>query len=119
LSGNLHFNYQSTIVNGSNTKFLTEIEPGDLIYLDIDGASNAVAVAEIRSNSQLVLTGKYTGTGGVDSGAVIHVDYHLKDSSPCIEKGDNYFLPASLTTDLDNNARIINSRVDIGAYEYK
>lgn len=44
-------------------------------------------------------------------------DYHLSSSSPCIDTGNNaaYGLPAY---DQDDNPRIINSFVDMGAYEY-
>ena len=58
-------------------------------------------------------------------------DYHLQQDSPCIDVGDNSALPPD-TTDLDNDGdttepipldldsepRIINSVVDMGAYEY-
>jgi hypothetical protein len=45
-------------------------------------------------------------------------DYHLASGSPCIDKGKNedWMWDA---VDLDGNPRIINGRVDMGAYEYK
>jgi len=52
-------------------------------------------------------------------------DYHLKDTSPCIDAGDNSSVPSSVTTDLDGNQRIADgdndgtATVDIGAYEYQ
>ena len=52
-------------------------------------------------------------------------DYHLKDTSPCIDAGDNSLLPAGVTEDLDGNQRIADgdndgtATVDIGAYEYQ
>ena len=119
LSGTLTFNYNSNIVSGYNTKFLTEIQPGDLIYLDIDGVANAMTVAKIESNSQLVLMGKYRGTGGSDGSSVIHVNYRLKLGSPCINAGENAYVPVDLKTDLDGNDRIEESYVDIGVYEYQ
>ena len=51
-------------------------------------------------------------------------DYHLKDTSPCIDAGDNSYVPAGVTTDLDGNQRIVDggsgsATVDMGAYEYQ
>ncbi|WP_284141611.1 GLUG motif-containing protein [Virgibacillus sp. LDC-1] len=46
-------------------------------------------------------------------------DFRLKKDSPSIMGGNNEFLPADLSTDLDGNDRIKNSIVDIGAYEYQ
>ena len=44
-------------------------------------------------------------------------DYHLRAGSPCIDRGTN--LPAQGVTDLDGNPRIVNGRVDMGAFEYQ
>ena len=44
-------------------------------------------------------------------------DYHLTLGSPCINAGDPCYVPAPNETDLDGNPRIINSRIDMGAYE--
>jgi hypothetical protein len=44
-------------------------------------------------------------------------DYHLSAGSPCIDAGDNSAVPVSLLTDLDGKDRIVNGRVDMGAYE--
>ena len=46
-------------------------------------------------------------------------DYHLQDTSPCIDAGDDSLVPGGVTTDLDGNPRIANGTVDIGAYEYQ
>ena len=52
-------------------------------------------------------------------------DYHLKDTSPCIDAGDNALLPSGVDKDLDGNQRITDgdndgtATVDIGAYEYQ
>jgi parallel beta-helix repeat protein len=44
-------------------------------------------------------------------------DYHLIESSPCIDVGDNS-APALPETDKDGQPRIIYGIVDMGAYEY-
>ncbi|RKY19561.1 MAG: hypothetical protein DRP63_00415 [Planctomycetota bacterium] len=52
-------------------------------------------------------------------------DYHLKDTSPCIDAGDNSLVPSGVTTDLDGRQRIVDGNndgtatVDIGAFEYQ
>lgn len=43
-------------------------------------------------------------------------DYHLKDSSPCINAGTND-APGFLDTDFDGNSRIVGGYVDMGAFE--
>ncbi|RKY11135.1 MAG: hypothetical protein DRP82_07815 [Planctomycetota bacterium] len=70
----------------------------------------------------------YSGSGTIDdSNNCIHDDpqfvdpangdYHLKDTSPCIDAGDNSLVPSGVDKDLDGNPRIVNGTVDIGAYE--
>lgn len=44
-------------------------------------------------------------------------NFRLATGSPCIDVGLNGY--ASQPTDLDGNARIVNLRADIGAYEYQ
>ncbi len=39
--------------------------------------------------------------------------------SPCIDSGDPYYIAAINETDLDDNARIVSGRIDMGAYEFK
>ncbi|MHC4758180.1 MAG: PKD domain-containing protein, partial [Planctomycetota bacterium] len=77
------------------------------------------------------LTGDFGGTGnvgdnplfldadGVDN-AVGTMDDNLRiyTGSPCIDAGDNTELPPSIVVDLDGNPRIVNTIVDMGAYEF-
>ncbi|MHC4738521.1 MAG: right-handed parallel beta-helix repeat-containing protein [Planctomycetota bacterium] len=44
-------------------------------------------------------------------------DYHLLPGSPCIDAGDPCYVPAQNETDLDGKPRVINGRIDMGAYE--
>lgn len=45
-------------------------------------------------------------------------DFSLQASSSLIDSGDNNQIPNGITTDIIGNSRIINSTVDLGAYEY-
>lgn len=45
-------------------------------------------------------------------------DFHLQAGSPAIDAGDPAFVPASGETDLDGQARMSGSRVDLGAEEF-
>jgi hypothetical protein len=62
------------------------------------------------------------GSGNIDSDPVFFdtsgSDYRLSTGSPCIDAGDNAAIPSSVVVDLDADPRIINGRVDMGAYEY-
>jgi predicted outer membrane repeat protein len=45
-------------------------------------------------------------------------DYHLLLDSPCINAGDPDYIPEPNETDLDGNPRVMDGRIDMGAYEY-
>jgi hypothetical protein len=68
------------------------------LYLNINGDANAV-----KANPQFV------NAGGSD--------FHIQTSSPCINAGDPGFSAGSGEVDMDGQARVQNSRVEIGADE--
>ena len=45
-------------------------------------------------------------------------DYHLLETSPCIDTGNPNYTTEPNETDLDGKPRIINDRIDMGAYEF-
>ncbi|MCI2229983.1 T9SS type A sorting domain-containing protein [Polaribacter sp. MSW13] len=45
-------------------------------------------------------------------------DYGLLAGSPAIDAGDNSKLPGNITIDVAGNNRVLNTTVDIGAYEF-
>lgn len=45
-------------------------------------------------------------------------DFHLLPGSPCIDSGENSFIPSGSTTDLDGEERIFGDVVDMGADEF-
>ncbi len=45
-------------------------------------------------------------------------DFTLQSTSPAVDAGDNSKIPAGITTDLVGNARIYNTTVDMGVYEF-
>lgn len=47
----------------------------------------------------------------------VNGDYHLRGTSPCIDKGTS-LAPGLPAFDLDGNARINGANVDLGAYEF-
>lgn len=59
----------------------------------------------------------FVNPGYWDGDTWINGDYHLQENSPCIDKGSNNPPGGLATRDLDNNPRIINAVVDMGAYE--
>jgi hypothetical protein len=79
--------------------------------------------------------GDIGGLGTVTPNNCIHVDpefvrpagddYRLREDSPCIDAGDNSFLPLGITEDLDGNTRVVDgdgdttATVDMGAFEYQ
>ncbi|MHC4733107.1 MAG: choice-of-anchor Q domain-containing protein, partial [Planctomycetota bacterium] len=52
-----------------------------------------------------------------DAGHWIDGDYHLLTNSPCIDAGDPAYVHAPGETDLDGQPRVIDGRIDMGAYE--
>ena len=84
---------------------------------EIDGWGSSITVT--YSDVQ----GGWTGEGNINADPLFvntaNADYHLQESSPCIDAGDNSAIPPSTVLDLDGNPRIVNGIVDMGAYEVR
>ncbi len=46
-------------------------------------------------------------------------NFHLEESSPCINTGDPDYIPGPNETDFDGKSRIIGGRIDMGVYEFQ
>jgi len=107
---------------------------GNEIYIADSGSSCVLNYCCVDSTGYGFGTGVPTTTID-DSNHCVHDDplfvnaangdYHLQDTSPCIDAGDNTLVPSGVDTDLDGNPRIVDGNndgtqvVDIGAYEYQ
>ncbi len=68
------------------------------------------------------IQGGWTDIGNIDADPMfVEVgmdDLHLLPDSPCINAGDPAYVPVPDETDLDGNPRILDGRIDMGAYEH-
>jgi hypothetical protein len=123
-AGNL--TVRNCIIWGNSAKGADQIgiEAGSCTvqHTDIQGGPNDVYV---RPGSIL-----NWGTGNIDADPCfvqpsywdindvwIEGDYHLLGTSPCIDTGDPNYVAGPNETDLDGNPRVVNSIIDMGAYE--
>jgi len=111
--------------SGSNPQIRNSIVWGNSFgTIDNVGGSNPTV-------SFSLVEGGYAGTGNLASDPlfVTPIDpatapttagnLRLRAASPAISAGNNSFLPAGVTADLDGNPRIVGGTVDMGAYEYQ
>ncbi|HPS31752.1 MAG TPA: choice-of-anchor Q domain-containing protein, partial [bacterium] len=93
---------------------------------DVMGSGGSLAwnVSFLKS----VMGGAVTTTNFVDNGGNIDANpifigsgddpFMLAEGSPCVNTGSNGLVPAEITTDILGNNRIIDTTVDMGAYEF-
>jgi len=91
----------------------------ELTYSNVEGGWPGDG--NINADPCFVLPGYWDPNGTpANTGDDFYVsgDYHLLPSSPCINTGDPCYPYDPNETDLDGNPRIIDDRIDMGAYEY-
>jgi len=94
------------IYTGENTCTVT------LNYCDYaNGANDVVGGGTVTANNCINLDPLFLDA--------LNKNYRLQATSPCIDRGDNSYVPAGVITDLDGNPRIQNGTVDMGAYEFQ
>jgi hypothetical protein len=104
-----------SILYGSNTTIVNSIlyNNGNTTPLYIFPSSGSI----MPSGFNNIIQGGTLGGTNINPLFVSASDFHLISTSPAINAGNNAYL-GSVTTDLDGNARIVNSTVDLGAYEF-
>jgi hypothetical protein len=104
-----------SIIYGSNTTIVNSIlyNNGNTTPLYIFPSSGSI----LPTGSNNIIQGGTLGGANVDPLFVSSSDFHLTSTSPAINTGNNAYL-GSVTADLDGNARIVNTTVDLGTYEF-
>jgi len=97
--------------NGSNTYLKNSIlfGNGSLTPINYTGIGGPGLSNTISEGGQI---------SGINSNPLFNANFTLPAGSPAIDAGNNSYISAGITTDLAGNARIHNSIVDLGAYEY-
>jgi hypothetical protein len=81
----------------------------------ISGSTVAVSYSDVQ--------GGLAGDGNINADPLFvnptGGDYRLRANSPCLDAGDPKTVVDLLETDLDGNPRVVNGRIDMGAYEHQ
>ena len=110
----------SNTANGSSSEIYIA-DSGSLCILNyccVDNTGYGGQTGNITENNCIYDDPQFVDPDGADN--IVGTpddDLHPQGASPCIDAGDNSYVPAGVTTDFDGNPRIAHGRVDIGAYE--
>jgi len=121
-----------TIINNTIIENTSNVEGGSGYGIYCGSTILQVANTIIRDNQKELagpslayycnIKGGYPGTGNIDIdpgfvGSHDH-DCHLSFESPCKDAGDNSYIASYSRKDYENNPRICDAKVDIGADEF-
>ena len=104
--------YQSVLLNIRNSILW---DGGNEIY---DNSSSTGSLEHEIVASYSNIRGGWPGTGNIDIDPLFIWQERLQKNSPCVNTGDPNYILGPNETDLDGNLRIIDGRIDMGAYEY-
>ena len=98
-------------VDGSNARIKNSIlyNNGSATPFTIGGFGSPALSNTISQGGQI---------SGIDSDPLLSATFELQAGSSGINSGNNVSLPANTDFDLAGNTRIVNTTVDLGAYEY-
>jgi hypothetical protein len=113
-SGNAADSRGGGIFNDNSSPILTNcILWGDTPE-EINGGTSVITYCDVQDG--------WPGEGNINANPLFvdaaNADYHLQAGSPCVDTGDNSVIGQSLVVDLEQNPRIENGIVDMGAYEF-
>jgi hypothetical protein len=85
--------------------------------------SNAGSLTNVATVTHSIVQGGYSGMGNLDLDPLF-IDpaggnFRLQEGSPAIDAGNNTEIPMGILNDLGGNPRILQSTVDMGAFEYR
>ncbi len=121
-SGNLAFTDGGAVATYGA---VTPVISNSILWGNSSGIRNAGGSTPAISYS--IVQGGYTGTGNLNTDALFIVqpapglanvgDLRLQGCSPAINVGNNASLPGGISLDLAASPRIVNTTIDMGAYE--
>jgi hypothetical protein len=102
--------WDNTTIGNAVTRSITDIHESSVTSVNVYNS-----IDENNFNDSSITS--TTSTSNSDPLFISVTDFTLQASSPAVDTGDNTKIPASITTDLAGNQRILNTTVDMGAYE--
>ena len=112
--------------NTSTNGFALDLDENNSITLQNcilwENSPEQVSNSERVNVSYSNLQGGFDGEGNINDDPLFvdpdNGNYRLQANSPCINAGDPNILIGQYETDLDGNPRIVDGRIDMGAYEF-